>query len=62
MSDDFFLQKVDEVLPRMDQLGRPIGDMFNLHPEYSRVFVGGFPYTGEDKPRIQVIEMFKAYN
>ena len=51
---------MDEVLPRMDQLGRPIGDMFNLHPEYSRVFVGGFPYTGEDKPRIQVMKMIKA--
>jgi hypothetical protein len=45
---------VDQVLPRIDQLGRPVGDVFNLHPEYSRIFVGGFPVAGDDKPRIQV--------
>ena len=45
---------MDQVLPRIDQLGRPVGDVFNLHPEYSRIFVGGFPVAGEDKPRIQV--------
>ncbi len=30
-------------LPRYDALGRPFGVVFNLHPEYSRIFVGGFP-------------------
>ena len=38
----------------MDLLGRPIGDVFNIHPEYTRIFVGGFPFEGDDRPRIQV--------
>ena len=43
----------DVPLPRIDGLGRPVGAVFNLHPDYSRVFVGGFPLGGENKPRIQ---------
>ncbi|TRY60964.1 hypothetical protein TCAL_05712 [Tigriopus californicus] len=35
--------KVQEALPRYDEYGRPFGSVFNLHPEYSRIFVGGFP-------------------
>ena len=38
----------------MDLLGRPIGDVFNIHPEYTRIFVGGFPFEGDDRPQIQV--------
>ena len=27
----------------LDDKGQPFGSVFNLHPEYSRIFVGGFP-------------------
>ena len=30
-------------LPRYDARRRPFGAVFNLHPDYSRIFVGGFP-------------------
>jgi len=30
-------------LPMLDEKGQPFGSVFNLHPEYSRIFVGGFP-------------------
>ena len=33
---------VDEALPRKDDYGRPFGAVFNLHKDYSKLFVGGF--------------------
>lgn len=37
------VDSVTERLPRRDEFGRPFGSVFNLHPDYSRIFVGGFP-------------------
>ena len=34
--------KSDEALPRKDLQGRPFGAVFNLHKDYSKLFVGGF--------------------
>jgi hypothetical protein len=34
---------VSDRLPTVDAKGQPFGSVFNLHPEYSRIFVGGFP-------------------
>jgi hypothetical protein len=33
----------NEVLPRHDNYGRPFGAVFNLHKDYSKVYIGGFP-------------------
>uniref|UniRef100_A0A0K2UE20 Laminin subunit alphalike [Acyrthosiphon pisum] n=1 Tax=Lepeophtheirus salmonis TaxID=72036 RepID=A0A0K2UE20_LEPSM len=30
-------------LPLVDKFKRPFGSVFNLHPKYSKIFVGGFP-------------------
>lgn len=35
--------RVTDSLHRYDDYGRPFGSVFNLHPEHSRIFVGGFP-------------------
>ena len=40
----------------MDEYGRPFGAVFNLHKDYSKLFVGGFPTTA----RIQ--EVIRATN
>ena len=47
---------VTDLLPRIDGYGRPFGSVFNLHPEYSRIFVGGFP--SEMKIQSSVRETF----
>ena len=33
----------NEPLPRKDGQDRPSGGVFNLHPEHSKIYVGGFP-------------------
>ena len=35
------------LLPRYDNNNRPFGSVFNLHPDYSSIFVGGFPRETE---------------
>ena len=40
----FIEDKVEnDPLPRKDVAGRPFGSVFNLHKEYSKLYVGGFP-------------------
>ena len=34
---------------RKNSQDRPAGGVFNLHPDYSRIFVGGFPINEETK-------------
>lgn len=43
------VDRVEHWLPRYDEYSRPFGSVFNLHPDYSSIFVGGFP----SKTRIQ---------
>ena len=37
-------KKTDAGLNRRDLSGRPFGAVFNLHKDYSKIFVGGYPF------------------
>ena len=49
--------KENQPLPRKDAFDRPVGGVFNLHKDYSRLFVGGFP-TENAKIQESVRETF----
>ncbi len=56
-SNEIVEDRQDNVaLNRMDEYGRPFGAVFNLHKDYSKLFVGGFPTSA----RIQ--EVVRATN
>jgi hypothetical protein len=43
---------------RYDEYGRPFGSVFNMHPEYSKIYVGGFPPTAKIQDSIRETFMF----
>ena len=48
---------VDVPLPRIDENGRPMGSVFNLHVEHSSIFVGGFPRKAKIQEKIRETHM-----
>ena len=44
-------------LPRIDENGRPMGSVFNLHVELSSIFVGGFPRNARIQEKIRETHM-----
>ncbi len=47
----------DIALPRVDENGRPMGSVFNLHVDHSSIFVGGFPRTAKIQDKIRETHM-----
>ena len=43
--DQITEDKKSETLPRHDMYGRPFGAVFNLHKDYSKLYVGGYPHN-----------------
>ena len=48
---------VDVPLPRIDENGRPMGSVFNLHVEHSSIIVGGFPRKAKIQEKIRETHM-----
>ena len=48
---------VDVPQPRIDENGRPMGSVFNLHVEHSSIFVGGFPRKAKIQEKIRETHM-----
>ena len=48
---------VSDYLPYLDDKGQPFGSVFNLHQEYSRIFVGGFPTEKKVQSKITSTDM-----
>jgi hypothetical protein len=48
---------LDIPLPRVDENGRPMGSVFNLHVDHSSIFVGGFPRNARIQEKIRETHM-----
>ncbi len=48
---------VTDQLDRYDEYNRPFGSVFNMHPEFSRIFVGGFPNTANIQDTVRETSM-----
>ena len=48
---------MDVPLKRYDMFGRPFGAVFNLHKDYSKMFVGGFPSNARIQETIRATNM-----
>ena len=51
------IDTVNDQLPLMDDKGQPFGSVFNLHKEYSKIFVGGFPMENKVQGKIAATDM-----
>lgn len=49
---------VTEYLRAYDEHGRPFGSVFNLHPSYSKIYVGGFPTTAKIQDEVRETFMY----
>jgi hypothetical protein len=50
-------KKTDAGLNRRDLSGRPFGAVFNLHKDYSKIFVGGYPFDAGVQRTMQSTNM-----
>ena len=41
----------------LDDKGQPFGSVFNLHPEHSKIYVGGFPTDSKVQSKITSTDM-----
>ena len=51
------MDTVSDYLPYLDDKGQPFGSVFNLHQEYSKIFVGGFPTEKKVQSKITSTDM-----
>ena len=49
---------VTQRLPKFDEHGRPFGSVFNLHPDYSKIYIGGFPTTAKIQDAVRETFMY----
>ena len=50
-------KKTDAGLNRRDLSGRPFGAVFNLHKDYSKIFIGGYPFDAGVQRTMQSTNM-----
>ena len=48
---------VTDYLRAYDEHGRPFGSVFNLHPDYSKIYVGGFPSSAKIQDEVRETSM-----
>ena len=49
---------VTDYLRAYDEHGRPFGSVFNLHPDYSKIYVGGFPTSAKIQDEVRETFMY----
>ena len=48
---------VTDYLRAYDEHGRPFGSVFNLHPDYSKIYIGGFPSSAKIQDEVRETSM-----
>ena len=48
---------VTDYLRSYDEHGRPFGSVFNLHPDYSKIYIGGFPSSAKIQDEVRETSM-----
>ena len=52
------MDSVTDYLRAYDEHGRPFGSVFNLHPDYSKIYVGGFPTSAKIQDEVRETSMY----